>query len=185
MRIMTNYIQIIAVSMSFNLHFPEYMRSAFSGASEVGNTTNVLLSFDCLLLDSFLLDFFNNIIYLKITWMALMPIVLIGAIAMFLYFYYGERKESFKRVLWISIITILFVLHPTLTSYSLRIFKWDYIGNGHKRVEIDIKTEWWSIGHLKWVFLLGIPLTIFYVIGYPVVILIILYKKRYKVSNYS
>jgi len=67
MRIMTNYLQIIAVSMSFNLHFPEYMINVFSGASRVGNSAGVLLSFDCLLMESSFADFFDNIAYLKIT----------------------------------------------------------------------------------------------------------------------
>jgi len=46
MRIMTNYLQILGISMSFNLHFPEYMTNAFSGTKTIGNSTGILLSVD-------------------------------------------------------------------------------------------------------------------------------------------
>lgn len=65
LRIMTNYMQILAISMSFNLHFPEYMTNAFSGTSKVGNSAGILLSLDCLLLDTVLVDYFDNMAYVK------------------------------------------------------------------------------------------------------------------------
>lgn len=52
-------------------------------------------------------------------------------------------------------ITIFFILHPTLTSYCLRIFKCDDVGNGIRRVEMDIETECWSWNHMKWIYSLG------------------------------
>jgi len=152
---MTNYMQILAVSMSFNLHFPEYMTNAFSGASRVGNSSGVLLSFDWLLLDTRFADWFDNIAYLKVACIAILPFLLIGGFAIVLKIYYYKNSQQYKRVVCITFITILFLLHPTLASYWLRIFKCNSIGNGLKRVEMDIQTEWWSAQHKKWIYCLG------------------------------
>ena len=46
MRIMTNYLQLLAAAMAFNLHFPDYMTDALSGASEAGGSAGIFLSFD-------------------------------------------------------------------------------------------------------------------------------------------
>ena len=189
---MTNYLQILAISMSFNLNFPEYMTNAFSRASSVGNSAGILLSVDWLLLKSIFVDYFNNIAYLKLAGIALIPIALIGTSAISFRLIFFKDTHKFLRYLWVTSITIFFVLHPTLTAYCLRIFKWDYIGNGMQRVEMDIRTECWSPQHLKWIFILGksfifmilgIPMLIIYAIGFPVAIFIILYANRSRLND--
>ena len=63
-----------------------------------------------------------------------------------------RESEKFRRWTWITIITVLFVLQPSLTTYWLKVFKWVDIGNGISKVEMDIRTDWWSAVHFKWVF---------------------------------
>ena len=192
MRIMTNYLQILSIALSFNLNFPTYMSEALTGVKQVGGSFGVLLSFDWLLMETKSTDKFDNIAFLKITVIGLIPILLIGsaAIGFRLAFIYDSFR--FKRYLWVTIITIFFLLHPTLTQYCLSIFKWNDIGNGEERVEIDVKMVWWSSSHLKWILLLGklyhaktigAPMLIFYVIGSPLVMISILYKNRMKLGN--
>lgn len=48
---------------------------------------------------------------------------------------------------------------------------------------MDIATECWSAGHLKWVLMLGVPMIIVYVVGFPVFSLILLYRIRHKLSQ--
>ena len=155
MRIMTNYLQILAAAMSFNLHFPSYMTNALSGAKQVGNSSGVLLSFDWLLMESDLSSSFGNIAFLKVTMIALIPIAFLSAAALGLGLVFIKNRVKFKRYLWVTAITVFFLLHPTLTQYCLRIFKCNDIGNGQSRVEMDIQTPCWDPHHLKWVYFLG------------------------------
>ena len=46
MRILTNYLQILAISLSYNLQFPSYMTSIFSSVESAGGAQDVFLSFD-------------------------------------------------------------------------------------------------------------------------------------------
>jgi hypothetical protein len=94
MRIMTNYMQILAAALSFNLHFPEYMTEAFSGAKRLGGSSEVLLSFDCLLMETSIADKFDTIAYFKIFVIALIPIFLLLTlgIAIKLFFFKDNNK---------------------------------------------------------------------------------------------
>ena len=80
-------------------------------------------------------------------------------------------------------ITIIFLLHPSLTQYCLRIFKCVEIGEGNNKVEMDITTDCWSANHLKWVFTLALPMLIFYVFGCPMIALAILFKNRNRLDQ--
>lgn len=154
MRIMTNYMQIIAAALSYNLQFPTYILDVLSSAKQVGQASGVFLSFDWLLMETKATEIFDNIAYLKVLCLALIPIVLIIISTVIYRFIFFRNTEKFKRFVWVTIITILFLMHPSLTQFSLRIFKWVDIGEGISKVEMDIATDWWSINHVKWIFAL-------------------------------
>lgn len=109
--------------MSFNLHFPEYMTNAFAGTSRVGNSTGILLSVDCLLLNSKLVDYFDNIAYVKMAALSLIPPVIILVTSILYKIAFFKDNNRVVRYICVTSITIFFILHPTLTSYCLRIFK--------------------------------------------------------------
>lgn len=152
---MTNYMQILAASLSYNLQFPTYLLDVLSSAKQIGNSSGVFLSFDCLLMNTRATDTFDNIAYVKVMCIALMPVVLIAAATIGYRIVLFKSTDKFKRLTWVTIITVLFLLHPTLTQYSLRIFKCVDVGSGINKVEMDIKTDWFSANHLKWILGLG------------------------------
>jgi len=52
LRIMTNYIQILATTAAFNLDWPSYLESFFGIVQSVSESTESYISFDCFLQDS-------------------------------------------------------------------------------------------------------------------------------------
>jgi CBS domain containing-hemolysin-like protein len=154
MRIMTNYMQIIAASLSYNLQFPTYILDILSSAKQVGQASGVFLSFDWLLMETKATEIFDNIAYLKVLSLALIPIFLVISSAILYKIIFLRNAEKFKRYCCVTIITILFLMHPSLTQFALRIFKWVNIGEGISKVEMDIVTDWWSFNHVKWIFAL-------------------------------
>lgn len=187
MRIMTNYLQILAAALSYNLQFPTYVIDFLSSAKQVGNSSGVFLSFDWLLMETKATDVFDNIAYLKVLSIALLPLIFISAACLVYRLWFIHSSDKFKRLSWVTIITILFLIHPSITQYALRIFKCVDIGESISKVEMDITTDWWSFDHIKWIFGLctyysliniAIPMLIFYVVGCPVAAFIILYTNR-------
>lgn len=180
---MTNYLQIFAAALSFNFSFPNYATSAFSSASKVGGSTGVFLSIDCLFIDSPLTYTFTNIGYFKVLLLGLIPIVLIGIPSIVCRIVVGRNSQRFWRFLWVISITCIFLFHPSLTQYSLRLFKCTDIGGGRQMVEMDITTKWWSPKHIKWIVSLAVPILVIYVIGLPILAFFALYMNRMKLNK--
>ena len=155
MRIMTNYLQMIAAALAFNLQFPNYLYDAFSSVKQAGNSSGVFLSFDCFLMTTKATEVFNNVSYLKVMWLGLIPIIFLSICISILRVVFISNSDKFRRWAWITVITVLFVLQPSLTQYWLKVFKCVSIGNGISKVEMDIQTDWWSSIHLKWLFWIG------------------------------
>ena len=152
MRIMTNYCQILAAALAFNLQFPTYVLDVLSSAKQVGNSSGVFLSFDWLLMDTQIAEAFGNIAYLKVLWLAVIPMLVIALAALGFRLVFIHSSRRFKRLTWVTTITVLFLLHPSLTQYALRIFKCVEVGESVNKVEMDITTDCWSPTHLKWIF---------------------------------
>ena len=152
---MTNYMQIFTAALAFNLQFPNYLSGILTSAQKAGESSGVFLSFDWLLMDAKVDKVFDNVAFLKVLCIAMIPIALIIVSFFVFRFWFWRDSMKFKRYFWITVLTIFFLLHPSLTQYCLRIFKCVEVGSGRRQVEMDIVTEWWSDTHLKWIILLG------------------------------
>jgi hypothetical protein len=89
-----------------------------------------------------------------------------------------KKISELKRSIIISIISIVFLLHPTITKYSFAMFQCIEIDKKVSVVKIDTEISCFSDEHLKWCILLGVPIIIVWVIGMPMVGLRILIRYR-------
>jgi len=76
-RIMANYLQLMTVTMSFNLKFPKILEDAFAPVERVGSSSGALISFDCFQTGSDLDIFTPSSAFFKSFLMAILPIVLL------------------------------------------------------------------------------------------------------------
>ena len=146
---------MLSAALAFNLQFPNYVMSAFSSVKQAGSSTGVFLSYDWLLINTRATEIFNNVSYLKVMCIGLLPVISICIITSCYKIVFLHDSLKFKRWSSVTIITILFILYPSLTQYWLKVFKCADAGNGVSRVEMDIVTDCWSNTHLKWIISLG------------------------------
>ena len=126
LKIFTNYLQLVATTMSFNLKFPSFLLEAFYPVERVGSSSESFLSFDCFVEDAEIKAFTPSTVIFKLFLTGLLPILLIGCIILIwiLLFITGHRWfKEVKRNIVVSIICIMFLLHPTLTKQALTIFQ--------------------------------------------------------------
>ena len=97
MRIMTNYLQVLAAALAYNLQFPTYVLDVLSSARQIGNSSGVFLSFDCLLMDTSATKIFDNIAYLKVICIALIPVFLIAVTTVLYRLVFIKNTDKFKR----------------------------------------------------------------------------------------
>ena len=117
---------MMTITLSYEMDYPEVLDDLFWPIKKIGSSADTLLSFDCFAKDAKLTLFAPSNAILKVFLTALLPIILFVlslGVWIFLHKVFPTRFIDFKRNLVVSTITILFLLHPTLTESSLTLFQ--------------------------------------------------------------
>lgn len=141
MRIFTNHLQLLTLTFAYNMQFPKVLLEMISPLSRVGSSSESVVSFDCFASASQLKLFAPSIAILKVVITAISPIVMVaGAFIIFSICHLTLPKmfTDFKRNMVISVITIIFLLHPTITTVAFGIFQCIEVDDGVSRVRIDL-----------------------------------------------
>ena len=100
-----------------------------------------------------------------------------------LYLISNKMFGNFKRNIIISIICTLFLLHPNLTKQSLSLFECISVGDDKMRMRTNMDYGCYSLDHIKWIAIVGLPSLIIWVIATPIFAFTILYKNRNKLEE--
>ena len=126
MRILTNYLQVISTVLAFNADYPSTISDLFTPANMIGSASESFVSVDCLVKDTEMNGFTPNATMFKIFLMLLLPVALISfysLIWIIMYLIFNKYFDDLGRNIIVSIIVILFLLHPALTRAGLSIFQ--------------------------------------------------------------
>ena len=92
-RIMTNYLQLLATSMSFSTRYPGALSDIFYPAQRVGGSSDTFLSFDCFVDDYQIKGPFESAPLFKQFLLFFLPLILFIIVALFwLVVYLLKRK---------------------------------------------------------------------------------------------
>ncbi|CAI2378198.1 unnamed protein product [Moneuplotes crassus] len=186
LRILTNYVQILTLSISFSTKYPGTLSDILIPAETVGNSSEAFMSFDCFVMDSEIKGPFPSSIFFKLFLIIWLPLAIFLCVALiWVIVYYTKRRWvlNITRNLIISFISILFLLHPKLAQESINLFRCVQIDEGVLKARIDTDIGCYSFEHLKWCMILGLPILIIWVISMPLFALIVMYKKVYKAGE--
>ena len=181
MRIMTNYFQVVSTVLSFNANFPSTINDILTPANMIGSSSESFVSVDCFIQHSEMKAFAPNGVIFKIFLIALLPLILIVLYCIIwtmMHLVFKKHFQDIKRYIVVSMIVILFLLHPALTRSGLSIFQCVEVGDNDFRVRVDINMKCYSAEHIKWCGLLGTTMLLIWGIGIPVSALITMIKLR-------
>ncbi|CAI2369222.1 unnamed protein product [Moneuplotes crassus] len=185
MRIFTNYTQLIAAILSFNIKFPNLFENVSSQSDRVSSPERTFFSFDCFIESNEIRMFAPSNALFKLILYLILPIILICIVTagillyrLVMHFIKPEMTHDLKRYIAISFICIIFIFHPTMTFQSLKVFQCAIVDEGDSRMMMHMDFRCYSRDHLKWIFLVGFPILIIWVIGMPAIAFFILYRKR-------
>ena len=153
MRIFANYLQLMTAALNYEMNFPDIVATMFIPIQKVGSSTDSMLSFDCFAKDSNMVLFFPSNAILKVFLTAILPLGLFGisaAVWAMVHRIIPRNFRDYKRNVVVSTITVIFLLHPTLTEVSLTLFQCISIDDGDMKVRIDLTMECFSAEHIKW-----------------------------------
>ena len=181
LRIMTNYLQLIASAYSLNLKFPNNFVQIFGVVEIFGSPSDAFLSFDWFIRDNEIKFFAPSNEIFKTFLTMLLPIVLLLIFVLLwtiLRLIWPTRFANLKRHIIISIVCTLFLFHPNITEQTLGLFEWVRVSEDDRRMRMYMDYEWYSFDHVKWILMIGFPGLIIWVIATPVIAFVILYRNR-------
>ena len=179
LRILTNYAQLVTTTMSFSTKYPESFTDFLLPVQNMGDSSSAFLSFDCFVVDYEIKGPFSSSAFFKLfllIWLPILLFLLVAIIWVIIYYIKPSWVKNLTRYLIISFISIMFLLHPRLAQSGISIFRWIDIGDNDNKVRIDSDVTCYSMEHLKWCLLLGLPILIIWVVGMPVIALVLMYK---------
>ena len=144
LKIMTNYLQLVAATYSFNMRFPSTLINIFGSMDIVGSSSDAFLSFDCFIEDIEIKWVMPSTEVFKVFLNIFLPFVLIlmfVTIWSLLYFIKPSKFQNWKRHVIISIICTLFLLHPNITKQALGMFECTEVGGGKLRFRMHLDYE--------------------------------------------
>ena len=141
LRIFTNYLHMVSLSMSFGADIPSTFISVFTQFEKVGSPNETLFSFDCFIEDYDIKAFSPSNLLFKSFLLAILPLILMMLVLIVIFIIklitlmiFKDLKYEFTRYMIVSTICIIFLFHPTLTLESLRLFQCIEIDEGVYRM---------------------------------------------------
>ena len=188
MRILANYMQIMTATLSYSMKFPDALIQMFTPIQKLGTGSAAVLSFDWFAKSTKITLFAPSTPFMKAFLTAILPIILFSLIVVsfgILQLLFRKWFTDFKRNVVVSTITVIFLLHPTLTQTAFGMFQCIQVDLNEYKVRIDLSMTWYSTEHLTWWFIIGLPMIVLWVFGCPIIALVILIKNRkglYKIN---
>lgn len=179
-KILMNYIHLVALTISFNLSWPWFVRKMFEIQGKASGGSDQLISIDC---------FLNNNIhpyFAKLIILSLIPIVS-SLLSILFWGLWSKLKKSqnIKQKIIGSMIVQLFFFQPTLVKYNFTMFNCTEIGTGHYFMTEDLDIQCWESLHLKYTLFVVLPSIFIWCIGIPACLLVFLYKNRKDLNDIS
>jgi magnesium-transporting ATPase (P-type) len=150
---MANYLQLLSATLSFNMKYPQILVDMFYPIQRIGASSEAFLSFDWFVRDSEIKAFTPSAAFLKVFLTGMLPLFLIAVCSLgwtILYFIYKKWFGNIKRNIVVTIVVIVFLLHPTVTNVSLELFQCVELDNKIFKVRIDLDVDCYSVEHLFW-----------------------------------
>lgn len=144
LQILTNYLQLITATTSFNVQYPVSLIDVFLPIKSTGEPSEAFLSFDCFVTDYEIKGPFTSNVIFKLFLMFFVPsilIVLTSTIWSIIYLVKRKWVEDLKQFIVVSFICICFLMHPKITKESFSMFRCVEIDDGIKAVRIDTSIE--------------------------------------------
>ena len=91
-------------------------------------------------------------------------------------------KETYLRNFTATILVFVFLLYPAITRYTFSMFNCMEI-EGVSYLISDFSIECWSPYHIRTNILITLPIVLVWVIGFPVLVFILLYKNRFVLDD--
>ncbi|CAG9320351.1 unnamed protein product [Blepharisma stoltei] len=174
-KIFMNYMQLVVITASFNLNWPQLALELFSIQNSAGSVTDQIFSVDCYLQGQSSKPFFS-----KLMFMALLPLLLaILTMIFWACFYFCSKNKLYLKNKFIgSLVVQLFLIQPSLVKYNFSNFNCMEIESGSYYLVSDLEIKCWNYEHTLYSLIVALPSILVWCIAVPAVCLWYIHLRR-------
>ncbi|CDW82469.1 UNKNOWN [Stylonychia lemnae] len=190
LKILLNHFQLILVTASFDFRWSQQIVEFFSSTKQVATASTQVFSFDCFLdtrsSNEQSSQVERRIFFQKLIMIALLPFLLTILCCIVWNIYKKIKKDQIeiRGKLLSSLVILLFLVHPSLVTYSFHNFKCKEV-DSEQRVQDDLEIECWSAVHNVFSYFVALPSIIVWGLGIPFFAFAILIKRRDKLNTFE
>ena len=93
-----------------------------------------------------------------------------------------KKVSNFKSKMIVTVVTVLFLIHPSLTISSLSMFNCYNVG-GEDYFSDNMDLLCWSSEHISWAIPIGLTMLLVWVIGFPLWGFCLLKRNKHKLDE--
>jgi hypothetical protein len=176
MRILTNYFQILTLASSYDLNWQDTLKKFLEYVSIISKSSETLLSIDCFVRDNGH-DMYP--LYVKVIICSILPVFLALASVIFWGIVNTLFKVDMKRSMAITIIVLLFVSLPPITSVTFTLLNCtNAFDDGSHYLSMDVDITCWQGEHGRIAAQVAVPIIVMWIIGLPCLAFLVLFRKR-------
>jgi hypothetical protein len=180
LKILLNYAQMVIIAASMNLKWPSYVTSFLTAQLMVGNAAEQLFSMDCLIQKFYT----EKLFYSKLIITSILPLAtLILCVLSWLLISLLHKTPLFKEKLINSLVMIIFLLHTTITKTEFSMFACQELKPGELWLLHDLQQHCWDHNHLRYIWSVGLPSILLWVVALPLVCFGVIMRKRLVLSK--
>ena len=177
-KIMTNYTQIVALTISFDLDWPDMVLKLFDGQKQAVGASDRLFSIDCLLKEGI------EPFYARLLLINLVPI-LFSILSTFFWLIkssISKTPDLFSKIIG-SITVQVFFFMASIIKINFSMFNCMHLGNSDYYLITDMTIKCWEGDHLNYLFSIVIPGITFWCFLIPLIIIYLLYNNKSKLKE--
>lgn len=184
-KIFMNYLQLIILTASFNLEWPQLVLELFKIQEATGTVTDQVFSFDCFLEKESSGNHNKDVYYNKLIIMSVVPIIIafISFIFWIIIACYYKNIKYLTDELITTIVILLFLAHPNLVKVMFGAFSCKEITPNEYWLIDDLDIPCWDNDHIKYVTAIALPSIIVWGLGIPTISLYALFRNRKKLET--
>ena len=177
-KVLLSHLQQCALMLSFDLKWPNPFRSLLQISDMAGSAASTFASVDCVrATDGAGLDstFRVTVVATLVT-----PVLLgIGAVAVFWALWLCRRAdaEETRRRCLVALVVLTYLFYTPISRATMQLFTCVDVG-GQTRLLEDLSIECDSAENRIWSLGLGVPLLLLFVLGYPALAAVHLWRER-------
>ena len=178
-KILLNYIQLVMLTASFQLQWPNYAKELFKVQQSAGSATEQVFSVDCFL-DNSQEDTQARTVRTKLIMLALLPALLLAvSVVVWIPFALILRKYNYlKNELCTTMVILFFVIHPSLVKFMFDYFNCRALDGGQLWMSSYLNIPCWDSTYSKYAWIVALPSIVGWGLGVPALCLLLLWKRK-------